>query len=136
MHYCMSYFCTKKRKQNILHKHSQISIYLFTHFYFFHFISTQFIDFAFIKIQMEITFTKSFNVLYNTIWSMLQTKFWLCNNFIKFLLPKIFPSLSEYSLRIYETDNCGWDVLELFLLNKQIIWNDSPLNICLIFLLQ
>ena len=43
----------------------KISIYLFKHFYFFRFISTQFADFAFLKIQMQITFAKSFNVLNN-----------------------------------------------------------------------
>ena len=96
--YCLSYFCTKKRKQNILHKHSQISVYLFTHFYFFLFISTQFSDFAFRKIWMQITFAKWFNVLNNRIWSMLQKKI-LVNNFIKFL-SKIFPLLSEFSLRM------------------------------------
>ena len=39
----------------------KISIYLFKHFYFFHFISTQFTDFVSLKIQMQITFAKSFN---------------------------------------------------------------------------
>ena len=43
----------------------KISIYLFKHFYFFHFNSTQFADFASLKIQMQITFAKSFNVLNN-----------------------------------------------------------------------
>ena len=41
-------------------------IYLFKHFYFFHFISVQFADFASLKIQTQITFAKSFNVLNNT----------------------------------------------------------------------
>ena len=44
------------------------------HFYFFRFISIQFADFALLKIQMQITFVKSFNVLNNAIWSMLKTK--------------------------------------------------------------
>ena len=35
---------------------TKISIFLFLHFHFFRFISTQFADFAFVKIQMEITF--------------------------------------------------------------------------------
>ena len=38
----------------------KISIYLFKHFYFFRFISTQFADFALLKIQMQITFAKPF----------------------------------------------------------------------------
>ena len=38
----------------------KISIYLFKNFYFFHFISTQFADFASLKIQMQIALTKSF----------------------------------------------------------------------------
>ena len=41
------------------------SIHLFKHFYFFRFISTQFPDFASLKIQMQITFAKPFNVLKN-----------------------------------------------------------------------
>ena len=41
----------------------KISIYLFTHFHSFHFISAQFADFAFLKIQMHITFVKSVDVL-------------------------------------------------------------------------
>ena len=47
MHYCMTKFRTKKKKKNILHKHSQ-NKYLFKHFYFFHFNSTQF-RFCFLK---------------------------------------------------------------------------------------
>ena len=43
----------------------KISIYLFKQFYFFRFISTQFADFAFLKIQMQITCGKSFNVLHS-----------------------------------------------------------------------
>ena len=39
--------------------------YLFKYFYFFRFISKQFADFASLKIQMQITFAKSFNVLNN-----------------------------------------------------------------------
>ena len=39
---------------------SKISIYLFKHFFFFRFISTQFADFASLKIQMQITFAKPF----------------------------------------------------------------------------
>ena len=39
--------------------------YLFRYFYFFRFISKQFADFASLKIQMQITFAKSFNVLNN-----------------------------------------------------------------------
>ena len=70
MHYCLSYFRTNKRKQNILHKHSQ-NIFLFTHFYFFSLISTHFADFAFLKMQMQITFPKLFKVLNNAMWSML-----------------------------------------------------------------
>ena len=56
-----------KNKQNILQKHSQ-NKYLFRHFYFFCFISTQFTDFDIL------TFAKSFNVLNNVAWSVLQTK--------------------------------------------------------------
>ena len=60
----------KKTKYPTYCKHSQ-NKHLFMYFYFFHFISTQFADFAFLKIQMQITFANSFNVLNNTIWSML-----------------------------------------------------------------
>ena len=45
----------------------KISIYLFTYIYSIGFISTQFTDFAFLKIQIQITFAKLFNVLSNTI---------------------------------------------------------------------
>ena len=45
----------------------KISIYLFTHFYLIRFISTQFAGFAFLKIKMQITFAKLFNVLSNAI---------------------------------------------------------------------
>ena len=38
-------------------------VHLFKHFYFFRFISTQFPDFASLKIQMQIAFAKPFNVL-------------------------------------------------------------------------
>ena len=42
------------------------SIYLFKHFYFFCFNSTEYADFASLKVQMQITFAKSsFNVLNN-----------------------------------------------------------------------
>ena len=41
----------------------KISIYLLNYFYFFCFISAKFADFASLKIQMQITFAKSFNVL-------------------------------------------------------------------------
>ena len=64
MHYCMTNFCIKNRKQSILHKHSQ-NKYLFKHFYLFHFNYTQFTYFASLKIQMQITFAKPFNVLNN-----------------------------------------------------------------------
>ena len=40
-------------------------IYLFKHLYFFCVISTQFADFASLKIQMQIIFAKPFNVLNN-----------------------------------------------------------------------
>ena len=72
--------------------------FIYLRIFFFLFISTQFSDFAFLKIRMQITFAKWFNVLNNRIWSMLQKKI-LVNNFIKFL-SKIFPSLSEFSLRM------------------------------------
>ena len=76
---------------------------------------------------MQISFATSLKVLNNAIWSMLYTKFWLFNSFIKFLLSKIFPSLSEFSPRLQETDYCERDIVELFLLNEQIIWFDfSP----------
>ena len=54
--YYMTNFRTKKKKT---------SIHLFKHFYFFRFISTQFPDFASLKIQMQVTFAKPFNVLKN-----------------------------------------------------------------------
>ena len=41
------------------------NIYLYKHFYLFCFISTKFADFAFLKIQIQIKFAKSFNVLNN-----------------------------------------------------------------------
>ena len=47
------------------------SIYLFKHFYFFRFISTRFEDFASPKVQMQITFAKSFIVLLNAAYSVL-----------------------------------------------------------------
>ena len=82
MHYEMSCFCTKKRKQNILHKHSQ-NEHLFTNFYIFCFISTQLTDFFL--------------------------------GWVNFL------------------SDCERDILELFLLNEQITWYDSSLNICFWF---
>ena len=51
MHYYIKNFCPKKRKQNILHKHSQ-NKYLCKYFYWFCFNFTQFADFASLKIQM------------------------------------------------------------------------------------
>ena len=65
----MAYFYSKKRKQYI-QKHSQ-NKHLIKHFSFFRFIFTQFVDFAFIRVQMPITITKSFYVLNNTAWSVL-----------------------------------------------------------------
>ena len=53
---------------------SKITIYLFRHFYFFCFISKEFADFAFLKMQMQITFAKSFKVLNNAICSVLKGK--------------------------------------------------------------
>ena len=41
------------------------------HFYFFRFISTQLKHFAFLKIQVQITFAKSLNILDKAVWSML-----------------------------------------------------------------
>ena len=56
-----------------------------------------------------------------------KQNFWLFNSFIKFLLSKIFPSLSEFSPTLQETDYCERDIVELFLLNEKIIWFDfSP----------
>ena len=49
----------------------KIGIYLFKHFYFFCCISTQFTDFASLKIQMQISFAKSYNVLNKETKSML-----------------------------------------------------------------
>ena len=101
MNYCMSYFCTKKRNWNILHKHSQNKHLFITHFYSFRFISIQFPNLAFVKIQLQITFAKSFNVLNNAIWSMYKQKFWLVNNFIKFLCKRLITAkeifLSNFS---------------------------------------
>ena len=56
--------------KNFLHqekenKYNSLNKYLFKHFYFFCFISTQFADCASLKIQMEIEFAKPFNVLLN-----------------------------------------------------------------------
>ena len=39
-------------------------------------------------------------------------------------MSKVFPSLSEFSLRILETNNCERDILELLLLNEQMSWYD------------
>ena len=58
----MKNFRTKKKNISCI-SIPKLSIYLFKHFYFFHLISTQFADFASLKIQMQITFAKSFNVL-------------------------------------------------------------------------
>ena len=66
----ISYHISVPRKKISYISIPKISIYLLTH-YFFHFISTQFADFAFLKIQMQTTFAKLFNVLNNAIWSML-----------------------------------------------------------------
>ena len=90
----------------------KVIIYLFKHFYFSLFNSTQFLDFASLKIKMWITFAKPFNVL---------------NNFS--FAESIF-SKNE------EIDNCERDIPELFLSNEQIIWYDSSHNICLSTLLQ
>ena len=92
----VTFFHQEKKTKYLTWSIPKISIYLFMHFYFFCFISTKLADFAFLKIQMQITFAKLFNVLNNT---MLQ-KLWLVHNFIKFLLSTIFPSLSEFPLRI------------------------------------
>ena len=67
----ISYHISVPRKKISYISIRKISIYLFTHFYFFHFISTKFADFAFLKIKMETTFAKLFNVLNNAIWPML-----------------------------------------------------------------
>ena len=52
--------CSHQEKNQITHKHSQN---FFKHFNFFPFIFTQFTDFASLKVQMQIAFAKSFNVL-------------------------------------------------------------------------
>ena len=65
IHYCMTNFRIKKRKENILHQHSQ-NKYLFKHFYLSCFNPTQFAEFASLKIKMHITFAKSLNVLNST----------------------------------------------------------------------
>ena len=78
MHYCMANFCTKKRKQNTLHKHSEIRIYLFKHFYFFHFNSTQFPDFASLKIQMQLL-SKVSPLL--SEFSLRMKRLWLWNRY-------------------------------------------------------
>ena len=53
-------FAPRKKKSYI--STLKLSIYLFKDFYFFCFISTQFADFASQKIQIQITFAKSFDV--------------------------------------------------------------------------
>ena len=63
-------FSHPEKDKNALHKHSK-NKYLFNHFYFFRFISTQFADFASLQIQMRITLAKLFNVLSNTALSLL-----------------------------------------------------------------
>ena len=60
-----------------------------------------------------------------------KQNFWLFNSFIKFLLSKIFPSLSEFSPTLQETDYCERDIVELFLLNEKIIWFDFPPSVVL-----
>ena len=50
-------------EKKILHKHSQNKYLFITIFLFLCFISAKFADFASLKIQMQITFAKSFNVL-------------------------------------------------------------------------
>ena len=65
--YIISCYIFAPRKENKISYINipKISIYLFTHFYFLCFISTQFADFAFLKIQMQIKFAKTFKVLNN-----------------------------------------------------------------------
>ena len=64
-------FATRKENKIPYISISKITIYLFRHFYFFCFISKEFADFAFLKMQMQITFAKSFKVLNNAICSVL-----------------------------------------------------------------
>ena len=90
----MSYFRTKKRKQNFLQQLYQ-NKHLVNHFHFFCFISTYFADFA-LKIHMQITFGRSFYILNNATWSVLQQTFLLVQNFI-FFLAKMSPLLSLFS---------------------------------------
>ena len=59
-------FAPKKENKVSYISIPKTSIYLFSHFYLFRFISTQFAGFAFLK-----TLAKSLKVLNNGIWSML-----------------------------------------------------------------
>ena len=59
-------FSHQEKENNISYTNiPKIRIYLFKHFYFFLYFSTQFADFTSLKIQMQITFAKGFNVLHN-----------------------------------------------------------------------
>ena len=79
----------------------KINIYLFKYFYFFHFISTKFPDFASLKIQMQITYTKPFNVLNNSLVSVVYKNFdWfvLIDWFLIFWVLIFFPSVVHLTL--------------------------------------
>ena len=76
-HYYKTKFCAKKKNK-----------YLFKHFYLFYFISTQFTDFSSLKIQMQIIFAKTFNVVNNPSQGF---RFWVVND-----LQKIFHYLKFF----------------------------------------
>ena len=58
-------FTPRKKSKISFTSISKTCSYLFKHFYFFCYISTQFTDFASLKIPMQITIAKSFIVLSN-----------------------------------------------------------------------
>ena len=81
MHFCMSHFCNKKIKQNILHKHSQ-NMHLF--FYAFSFLS------FYLHTICRFCFLENTNA--HSICKVIycKQKLYLVNTFIKFLLPNFF----------------------------------------------
>ena len=116
MHYYMSYFSTKK-KNNILQKYTQNKHLFISKFYFFHLISTQFADFAFAKIQIQITFAVILCFKQHSLVSVVNKHFdFLIVLYIKHWLDKISPLLCWFSQRMGETDNFERDILGLFFL--------------------
>ena len=60
----------------------------------------------------------------------------MIHDFIKISIISNFSFAEWIFSKNEETDNCGRDIPDLFLLNEQIIWYYSSHNICFIFLLS